>query len=107
MVGRGGDYAKSGPGPRADEASAPIAAISEYPRFVVRPEDGARVQIDAALEAAGWLVQDRDQMNVEAGPGVAVREFPLSTGFGSRVGIMGRWRSGPTCWLHASTSRRE
>ncbi len=56
---------------------------SQYSSLVVRPEDAARVEIDAALEAAGWPVQDRDQMNVEAGPGVAVREFPLRTGFGS------------------------
>ena len=41
------------------------------------PEAVARVTIDTALEAAGWLVQDRAAMNLHAGPGVAVREFPL------------------------------
>jgi type I restriction enzyme R subunit len=47
-----------------------------------RPEDAAREQIDAALELAGWAVQDRDAMNVDAARGVAIREFPLRSGFG-------------------------
>jgi type I restriction enzyme R subunit len=46
------------------------------------PEQHARVAIDAALQAAGWLVQDRDAMNLYAGRGVAVREFRLATGHG-------------------------
>lgn len=40
----------------------------------------ARSAIDAMLRAAGWLVQDRDQVNPMAGKGVAVREFTLATG---------------------------
>lgn len=46
------------------------------------PEQQAREQIDAALSAAGWLVQDADAGSVDpdAGLGVAVREFPLDTG---------------------------
>lgn len=46
------------------------------------PEELARKNIDQLLEAAGWLVQSRDQSNLEAGRGVAIREFPLGTGFG-------------------------
>jgi type I restriction enzyme R subunit len=46
------------------------------------PEQQARVQIDAALEAAGWLVQDRADVNLAAGPGVAVREFKMASGHG-------------------------
>ncbi len=46
------------------------------------PEQRARQQIDAALAAAGWLVQDRDEVNLAAGRGVAVREFPLERGHG-------------------------
>jgi len=46
------------------------------------PEQKARAQIDAALVAAGWIVQDRDEMNLSAGRGVAVREFKLTTGHG-------------------------
>lgn len=44
------------------------------------PEQKARQQIDRQLEQAGWIVQDYRQMNITAGLGVAVREFPLTTG---------------------------
>src|SRR5512140_1014250 len=46
------------------------------------PEAEARIEIDAALEAAGWVVQDRDEMNLAAAQGVAVREFKLKSGHG-------------------------
>jgi type I restriction enzyme R subunit len=46
------------------------------------PEQRARLNIDAALEAAGWLIQDRAAMNLSAGQGVAVREFRLAAGHG-------------------------
>ena len=45
------------------------------------PEERAREQIDHQLRQAGWVIQDRDQLNLYAGPGVAVREFPLQTGY--------------------------
>jgi type I restriction enzyme R subunit len=45
------------------------------------PEQKARQQIDRQLEQAGWVVQDHRQMNITAGQGVAIREFPLATGF--------------------------
>jgi len=44
------------------------------------PEALAREQIDRQLEAAGWVVQDRQRINLYAGPGVAVREFPVEGG---------------------------
>ncbi|MGE0607909.1 MAG: DEAD/DEAH box helicase family protein [Pirellulales bacterium] len=44
------------------------------------PEQKSRQQIDRQLEQAGWIVQDYRQMNISAGLGVAVREFPLTTG---------------------------
>lgn len=47
----------------------------------MEPEEKARQNIDKLLEAAGWKVQDYDQMNLGAGFGVAVREYPLDTGF--------------------------
>jgi len=46
------------------------------------PEQKARAQIDAALVAAGWVIQDREAMNLSAGLGVAVREFKLTPGHG-------------------------
>ena len=44
------------------------------------PEQRAREKIDAQLGVAGWVIQDRDEMNLGAGLGVAVREYPLATG---------------------------
>jgi len=44
------------------------------------PEAKARQQIDQKLELAGWLVQDRRQLNLGAACGVAVREYPTDTG---------------------------
>src|SRR5712692_11482796 len=43
-----------------------------------RPEDRARTNIDRLLTAAGWLIQNRDSINIEAGRGVAIREFQLA-----------------------------
>jgi type I restriction enzyme R subunit len=40
-------------------------------------EARARKQIDEQLRAAGWVVQGKDEIDVNAGPGVAVREFVL------------------------------
>jgi type I restriction enzyme R subunit len=44
------------------------------------PEEKARREIDRQLVACGWNVQNYRDMNITAGLGVAVREFPLSTG---------------------------
>src|SRR5688572_16614363 len=44
------------------------------------PEQESRQQIDRQLEEADWVVQDYRQMNISAGLGVAIREFPLSGG---------------------------
>jgi type I restriction enzyme R subunit len=46
------------------------------------PEKAARRRIDAALEAAGWLVQSKDAVNLHAGRAVGVREFRLKSGHG-------------------------
>jgi len=46
------------------------------------PEAKAREKIDALLANSGWLVQDRDDMNLAAGEGIAVREFKLEKGHG-------------------------
>jgi type I restriction enzyme R subunit len=44
------------------------------------PEARARVKIDEQLTAAGWTIQDRDQLDRRASLGVAVREFPMANG---------------------------
>jgi hypothetical protein len=47
----------------------------------VKPEARARQKIDQLLAAAGWNVQHFEQLNLSAALGVAVREFPLKSGF--------------------------
>jgi len=44
----------------------------------VEPEDEARQEIDKMLEASGWILQDYKDLNLSAGLGIAVREYPLS-----------------------------
>ena len=44
------------------------------------PEQKARRNIDHQLEQCGWILQDYSSMNIMAGLGVAIREFPLKTG---------------------------
>ena len=48
---------------------------------MTKPEAKARETIDLRLAESGWIVQERDEMNLTAGRGVAVREFKLTTGF--------------------------
>ena len=45
------------------------------------PEAKARETIDDLLGTAGWRVQSREHLNLGAARAVAVREFPLRTGF--------------------------
>ncbi|MGA7181141.1 MAG: type I restriction-modification enzyme R subunit C-terminal domain-containing protein [Thiobacillaceae bacterium] len=47
--------------------------------MVPQPEQQARFNIDALLQAAGWHVCDASAANIHAARGVAIREFPLST----------------------------
>jgi type I restriction enzyme, R subunit len=42
------------------------------------PEEQARIDIDKMLTDSGWIIQDYGDLNLGAGLGVAVREFPLS-----------------------------
>jgi type I restriction enzyme R subunit len=46
------------------------------------PEQKARVSIDALLQQAGWHVCDVSSANIHAATCVAIREFPLNSGFG-------------------------
>lgn len=44
------------------------------------PEEKARLVIDEKLRQSGWVIQDMKRLNLSAALGVAVREFPTSTG---------------------------
>ena len=44
------------------------------------PEAKGRQLIDDKLAQAGWVVQDMKQLNLAAGAGIAVREYPTDTG---------------------------
>jgi type I restriction enzyme R subunit len=44
------------------------------------PEQIARDAIDAQLRASGWVVQDKEAINLHAGDGQAVREYSTDTG---------------------------
>ncbi len=46
------------------------------------PEQRARIDIDAQLVAAGWVVQNRAEIDLSASRGVAIREFKLTAGHG-------------------------
>ncbi len=49
------------------------------------PEQRAREEIDAQLEACGWLIQDFTSMDIHARTGVAVREFPMTVREGTKI----------------------
>ena len=44
------------------------------------PEEKARLVIDEKLQQSGWIIQDMKKLNLSTSLGVAVREFPTSTG---------------------------
>ena len=44
------------------------------------PEEKARLVIDEKLKQSGWVIQDIKELNLSTALGVAVREFPTSTG---------------------------
>jgi len=44
----------------------------------MKPEEKARLKIDRMLNASGWVVQDFNDTELDAAPGVAVREFRMS-----------------------------
>ena len=66
--------------PRRVDAQRRDAIIHRAQRPAPLNEVQARKTIDTMLRAAGWVIQDRDQVNPQAGQGVAVREFTLATG---------------------------
>ena len=62
------------------------------------PEQVARATIDQLLIEAGWIVQDREQINLRARRGVAVREFALRTGYADYLLFVDRKPVSPMPW---------
>lgn len=54
------------------------------------PEQKARDNIDLMLEEAGWIIQSKDEINLFADAGVAVREYPTDEGFPDYVLFVNR-----------------
>jgi len=46
----------------------------------ITPEVKARQRIDKDLIQAGWIIQNRNQINLSAGLGIAVREYQTDSG---------------------------
>lgn len=47
----------------------------------MKPEEEARQKIDNLLVLAGWAIQDINELNLGVSLGVAIREFPLESGY--------------------------
>jgi type I restriction enzyme R subunit len=72
------------------------------------PEQKARDRIDKQLIAAGWLVQDKKSINLNAGPGIAVREYQTDVGPADYVLFVAKQAAGvieakPEDWGHKIT----
>lgn len=46
----------------------------------MKPEEQARKDIDKQLKKANWAIQDRQNINLGAGQGIAIREFHTKAG---------------------------
>jgi type I restriction enzyme R subunit len=79
-----------------------------------RPEAAAREDIDRQLMAAGWLIQDKKDLNLHASRGVAVREMQSHGGpadyilfvDGKALGVVEAKREGTTLSAVAEQSAR-
>ena len=72
---------------RSDDQCCPFAPLHSVSRESSRmpssnrtPEQEAREKIDGQLSSAGWTVQDLKRFDHNAGPGIAVREYPTDVG---------------------------
>ena len=44
------------------------------------PEQEARLRIDKMLDAAGWVIQNKKEVNLAAAKGIAIREYGTDIG---------------------------
>src|SRR5262249_61506082 len=63
-------------GASSGQAGYGLARMSET------PEQRARREIDADLTAAGWIIQNKEDLDLTAARGIAVRNFTMKPGFG-------------------------
>jgi type I restriction enzyme R subunit len=76
------------------------------------PEQIARDHIDEKLIEAGWVVQNKDSINFNAGPGIAVREYTTDVGPADYVLFVDKKAVGvieakPSEWGHKITTVEE
>ncbi len=57
-------------------------------------EAQARLKIDQLLTDAGWIIQDHKQINLGAALGIAVREYPLKSGYADYLLFINRKAAG-------------
>jgi type I restriction enzyme R subunit len=60
----------------------------------MKPEEKSRQKIDQLLLDAGWVIQDHKDLNLGSSLGVAVREFPVETGFADYMLFVNRKAAG-------------
>ena len=63
-----------------EESHNPFGFI-EGPKCLKLPNKKARPEIIAKFEASSWHVQNREEMHLTPGRGIAVRETPMKLGF--------------------------
>src|ERR1035437_4312429 len=90
------------------QEEGPTANMSS-PAKNQKPEQISRDLIDAKLAEAGWHVQDKDKINFNAGPGIAVREYLTDIGPADYVLFVERHAVGvikenPADWGHKLTT---
>ncbi len=56
----------------------------------MKPEEGARQNIDKQLTQSGWIVQEYKNINLSAGSGIAVCEYPTESGPADYLLFIGR-----------------
>ena len=70
------------------------------------PEQKARCEIDSELAAAGWIVQSRDELDLTARRGIAVREFQMKPGYGFADYLLYLDRKASAQWRPSSAFSR-
>jgi hypothetical protein len=57
-----------------------LSIITETALLNQNPEPLAQDEIDSALRRSGWIIQNKNQINLNTGIGVAVKEYQTNVG---------------------------